>query len=558
MFSKTRIRFNELLEDAKSYFVGMYGQIGRMFTPATAWGQILHAITQLSDLIFYYIEDSITELNIRTASRTDSIRGIAALTGHDSIRSIAASGDLFLQWNGSVSTLKGDEVIIPNFTKILCINNGLPYILDLNKDEIRVKTTSGQTPTRIKVRQGEIGISTFTGTNLPIQSFEVTGKTGRFIDQYFFNVYVNGKLWKKYESLYDMPLDAEGYLAKTGIISGIDIIFGNGYMGKMPTQGSEIRVEYLLNDGEGGNIREANKVQWQWVDTGYDILGNEVNLNETLKTESGAVEFGSNAEPIEVTRLLAPKQSKSFVLANPDNYYYYFAKWNYFSQIHAYRKANDLDLTDDNIIYLFLIPDIKKRIYSEENYFTIPQEMFRLTEDERDRIWNSIEDSGSKVVGTEIQIVEPIFSKYVVNISLVIYEGHNEQGIISEIISRLSDWWLSIKRKDRIPKSDLISIIETVSGVDSVSMFFICEKNEADKKLNPDSTTDIGLDSWGDIIIAQNELVLLRGGWEDRSGIFYEDSASREKPSSINIEIREIIKEDISLILNKENKNLIR
>lgn len=558
MFKKNRIRFNELLSDSKNYFIGLYGQIGRMFTPATAWGQILHAITSLGDLIFYYIEDSITELNIRTASRTDSIRGIAALTGHEAIRSISASGDLYLNWNGTPANLRGDEVIIPNFTKILCLNNGLPYILDLNQDEIRIKTKSSQEKIRIKIRQGEIGISIFTGTNLPIQSFEVNSKAGRFIDQYFFNVYVNGKLWKKYESLYDMPLGGEGYIAKTGIISGIDIIFGNGYMGKMPEQGAEIRIEYLINDGEGGNIRENTNLQWQWTDSGYDILGNEVNLNDIIKTVSGSIEFGSNAEPIEITRLLAPKTSKSFVLANPDNYYYYLSKWNYFSQIHAYRKANDLDLTDDNIVYLFLIPDIKKRIYSEENYFTVPTSMFRLSTAERDRIWNSIEESGSKVVGTEIQIVEPIFSKYVLNISLVVYEGYSLQAIKSEIVSRISDWFLSLKRKDRIPKSDLISIIETINGVDSVSLFFMSEKNEIDKKINPNNTIDLGLDTWGDILISQNELVLIRGGWEDRNGIYFEDSASQETPSSINIEIRDIIKEDISLRINRENKNLIR
>jgi hypothetical protein len=36
MFKKNRIRFNELLSDSKNYFIGLYGQIGRMFTPATA------------------------------------------------------------------------------------------------------------------------------------------------------------------------------------------------------------------------------------------------------------------------------------------------------------------------------------------------------------------------------------------------------------------------------------------------------------------------------------------------------------------------------------------
>ena len=43
-------------------------------------------------MIFYYIEDSITGLNIKTAYRPDQIRGLARLAGHNAGRAIAAQG----------------------------------------------------------------------------------------------------------------------------------------------------------------------------------------------------------------------------------------------------------------------------------------------------------------------------------------------------------------------------------------------------------------------------------------------------------------------------------
>ena len=48
-------------------------------------------------------------------------------------------------------------------------------------------------------------------------------------------------------------------MVKTGQTGGIDIFFGNSYQGKIPPLGSTILAEYLLTDGEEGNIQNHHQ-----------------------------------------------------------------------------------------------------------------------------------------------------------------------------------------------------------------------------------------------------------------------------------------------------------
>ena len=80
-------------------------------------------------MILYYIEDSITELNINTAIRTRSIKGLATLTGHNPSRGMGARGSVKFIYNNS--ELNGDTIIIPNYTQILNLSNGLKYLIIL-------------------------------------------------------------------------------------------------------------------------------------------------------------------------------------------------------------------------------------------------------------------------------------------------------------------------------------------------------------------------------------------------------------------------------------------
>lgn len=536
IFQLTRITFDQLYQDARSFLQSKYEQADQVFTAASPYGQLLQVMLDLGKLIFYYIEDSINELNINTAQRPNSIRGLARIAGHNSTRPVAASGTLRLTYSGAKIDMYGNTAVIPNFTTIKCKTNGLTYTLVLDQEAVSLDLT-GNNSIDVNIMQGGIEAQAYTGTGDDLQSYTTTPKKNFNIDNFYVRVYVNNEEWKKYESLYDIPYETNGCIVKTGIDTGIDVYFGNGYFGKKPPLGSVIRVEYLTTSGNAGNIIVDASPSFTFIDSGYDIAGSEIDLNNALNiTTVIPPSFGTDAEPIFLTKLLAPKTSRAYVLANTNNYVYFLQKFNFFSVIDAFNTLYDNDLTDDNIVYLFLIPDVNKRKKTSDNYFTIPLELFKLTAYEKTKIYELIEKSGQKIMTVVNKIVDPLISKYVMFVNITAYEGYNKNVIRQQITQKCSEYFLNNRRRDRIPKSDLIAVIESIEGVDSVNVYFVSEKNEEYKKDEANAEKpDIGLDDFGDIVMDRIELVIIRGGWANRYGQYFNPGIETGKPCTLNI-----------------------
>ena len=551
IFQKNNILIRGLLNTTYNFLQKTYNQSRNVFTTASAWGQILFVLENLSQLILYFIEDSITELNIYEATRDYSVRSLARIAGYDPARAMAAQGEVAVSWNLKTADVGGGAVIIQENTRIQCEQNGLAYTLMINGPRVKVALTRG-TAFKFKTIQGAFSTTTFTGTGNALQSFNVPVKGGVFLDQFNVKVSINDNKWKQYSSLYDIPLEGQGYLVMSGINEGIDIYFGNSNFGKVPPPGSFIKAQYLQTSGSLGNLRSTatSKITYKFLDQGTDLFGKEVNLNDYLQIVNTVdPSFGADEEPIAITRLAAPKTSRAFVFANAANYEIYLQRFNIFSQIEAFSTFDDEYLDDDNVVYLYLVPDVTVGLTSNEDYFSIPLSSFLLTSAQKLAILNLLEDSGSMIATTVVKIVEPRISRYVGNAIITTFEGFDPEIIKDKIQEMVSAYFINLKRRDKIPRSDMIALIESVPGVDSVSFFFVGQSNEAyhatidalpntsDSELN----TNIGFDEFGDIIIGRGELVVIRGGWNDRYGSFYEVGIVPGKPSALNISIKGIV-----------------
>jgi hypothetical protein len=525
-FSKTRLRASQLFFDSFEYLQRTYDQAAEVFTPASPFGQLLTVVANLGEMIFYYIEAVTTELNIFRARNIESIYGLSRLTGHDPTRGISARGIIGLRLNVSAgNAFSGDYVQILNGATLELGNNSLSYFLRFDSDFIRLEKTNREW-VNVELIQGEIDNQTFTGTGQALQSYNLTTKEPT--DQFMVTVNIDGQMWKKVDSLYDMGPDQKAYMCKTGVNGGLSIFFGNNQFGYPPPLGSIIIVTYVKTRGNAGNIGGKN-LNLKFKEPGTDFLGNEVDLNEILSINIVRnPNFGSDSEDPAFTRLIAPYQSNSFVLANPNNYIYYLSKYDFFSFIDAYNTKDDEYINDDNIIYLFLIPDIKKKITSDTDYFTVPVEEFTLTVDEKNQVIETLNASGRQVVTAEIRINDPNVKRYVINIVVRWIEGYDKNAITIAIRNILNDYFLNINRRDRVPRSDLISLIETIEGIDSINLFFLSQENEeairngfyfvpvygvdpaTDQKvlienkkiiLGPEEDPQLGLDEFGDIKI---------------------------------------------------------
>ena len=193
-FSKTRLKDTELFEDSFEYLQRTYDQAVETFTPASPFGQVLTVVSNLGELIFFYIEAVATELNISRARNIESIYGLSRLTGHDPTRGISARGIIGLRLNTSAaSLLSGDYVQIINGASFEISQNNLTYFLKFNSDFIRLEKTT-KAFVNVEVIQGEKDEQSFTGSGNPLQSYNLTTKEPT--DQYLVNVFVDGQLWK--------------------------------------------------------------------------------------------------------------------------------------------------------------------------------------------------------------------------------------------------------------------------------------------------------------------------------------------------------------------------
>jgi len=544
LFTKDKAKISDLISQTFELIQARYSMSEQLFTVASVWGQIIFVLDNLAQFILFFIEDSITELNIHKATRESSIYGLATLAGHNPTRSISAKGEITISWNGKkFEDIQGGAILLPNWSEVRCINNAKKYLIKLPQDYIRVNL-DGSSKITVPIIEGVKNAARFTGTGQLLQSYNISSRGTSNIENFEVVVRVNGEVWKKYDSLYDIPRQGKGYLVKSSLISGIDLFFGNVHFGIPPAPGTLIEVEYLDSSGALGNvdIDDVSKVLFAFDSDGTDLFGNNVTLSDIFNVKCEiAPQLGASQEPVDLTRIIAPKTSRSYVLANPTNYITFFEKFGQFSIIEAFTTFDDEYLDDDNVIYLILVPDITKMLKSNETYFDIKESKFKLTPNQVKAINALLDDSGQKIVTTQVKILDPVLVKYVVNIAISVFEGYDPELIKNEIVNILSTYFLNIRRRDKIPRSDLIAAIENgVEGVDSVSLYFVGQANEAAKVQSPNSP-EIGFDEFGDIKMNKDEIVLISGGWEDRNGIYYDSGASMSRLSSINIDVRAIV-----------------
>ena len=582
--STLRTSANQIKVDARTYIARVYNRANTLFTEASPFAQIVNVMAELGELIMFYVEDATVEQNIYTAQQPESIYGLSRLTGHDATRGFAATGEIEFRWKvgADLGKIAGTGLNIDARSELSCELNSLKYTILSQQEKFRLEK-SNKLKVKCAIIQGQFEQQTFTGTGEPMQSYNI--KINELTDHSKVTVAINGEQWTKHESMYDLLNEEKGYILKTGISGGLDVYFGTGNFGAIPPAGSDIQIEYVKHKGALGNIDDGQDIIFQWLSDGVDSNGDDFDLNEYLEVNvTSSPKMGADKESTEFTKLMAPLASKSYVLATPDNYEYFLSRYGMFSYVDAYNTTSDQYLDDDNVIYIFAVPDIKRKLLASQDYFSIPQNEMFFDQNEYDKMSQVIQDSGQQMVTTEVVFVKPQIRKYSLDINIRYFEGYTKQEIFSEVRARVSDYLLNITRRDKLPKSDIVYILEEIDGIDAVNVRFISETEETARRLgyyesktvsvvpqepvvlevigngkqkyiffkrieevktvDVDATTQIpytvaGLDEWGDIIMEKEEVAVFRGGWQDRDGDPIIDDARINAEAALSVNFDE-------------------
>ena len=145
-------------------------------------------------------------------------------------------------------------------------------------------------------------------------------------------------------------------------------------------------------------------------------------------------------------------------------------------------------------------------------------------------------------------------------------------SISSNIRSVLNKYFININRNDIIPKSDLISLIESIDGVDTCDVFFMSKDNEIAKKngyyydeygnmisVAKNEDPQIGFDEYGNIIMNKGCVYIARGGWRDANDNYYTLTPEDGKMGPINIFFNTPIENSTyNLDMQKKFNNLLK
>lgn len=568
------LSFSNIKTEVENYLKSEYKKANILFTPASPYGQILSVLENLHQLSFVYLKNSISQHDLSEPNSLNElvIRNAAIFSGHIPGRGISSTGNLRIMVKSDVELekeLQGGRITFNNRSRLRNKSNGLDYALNLGQDSLTYYVTPN-TKIFLPIIQGKFKTTNFTGTGEQNQSFQVSLSGNEDIENFNYEILVNGTFWTTKKHLYDLRPNEEACVVRTGFNGGIDVIFGNGGFGKIPPLGSVVSVTYLVTEGERGNIFRRTFNDWSFTDDALDGLGNSVDPSKIFDVYIyNDINFGANKESMLFTKNILPIVSNNFVLGLPQQYSYEIKKLGVFSYVNAYE--------DSGMIYIVACPNIRLFKNSNSDYFTVDIRAFELDDYEKSKINKYLRTNGNIQLTRKYKIDSPQLSYYIMNVFIIRYSDSTDDSVQSQVTDKVSEYFLNFNRIDRIPKSDIVAELSLINDIHSVDIQFISRKNEdyhkqeikksenkrvgftkfdvnisanANKdiaipnsniepvKVSPDyiSNSTIGLDPvLGDIVFESKEMPIIRGGWYDRNGIYFSDEMEALGLKSINI-----------------------
>lgn len=474
LFSALHTQYTAFIEQVSSYLSKTLSKANLTFGSNTIFGQIVSVVGSALQNIMLYIEDALVEQNKYTAQRTSSLWGLATLSGYMPSFGKAAIASLKLSY--IPNNTDGYNILLEDKTTLVCTQNGLKYNIILPQETIVLNPVKDNSEKYFSAVQGIFKEQEFISTGG--QYYTINLKFSGNLDTDFLTVKVNNEIWQYAASLYDMTPDAKQYTFKAGMNGGIDLIFGNIEHGRPLYADDVVTVKYLIHDGENGNLDPNVETYFVFDKMMIDTDGDEHDGNSLFNitfAEYDAVVSGSNAENLNFMREMIGFNSRSLVLAGPENYKVLINRFGFCGYNKTWVDAHAM------IVNSLIMKNYKTNLQTGKDYFSLTENDFKLTDFQKQTVLSYIENSGSQLAATKYNIVDPELCKY----AMYVYVSpkspkYNKETLETKIIQCIGAFFATNQPNDKfIPKSDIIHAIKNnVEGVDGVDVYIISEENE--------------------------------------------------------------------------------
>lgn len=549
------IRFGQIKTEIENFLKAEYSKASILFSSASPYGQILGVLENLHQLSFLYLKNSLVNLDITGPNQLNEriIKNAAIFAGHIPGRAISASGTLKFSVKAGIELEKdipGSKITFYNKLNIKNKTNSLDYSFNIGTERVTHRINPNY-QFFVPIIQGKWNTKTYTGFGTALQTININESGQKDVENFNVEVTVNGDMWTIKKHIYEMIPDEQAVVVRSGFDGGVDIIFGNGGFGAIPPLGAPIQISYLSTEGSLGNIFRRTRNDWSFIGSVLDGNGQTLDVDKVFNVDIyNDITFGADGETLEFTKSILPISSNNFVLALPQQYAYEIKKLGVFSHVNAYEKSGT--------IFIAVVPNINLFKNQNADYFNIDRSAFVLDTYEKSKVDNYLRTSGVIQLTRKYKIVNPKLSYYVMNVFVIPYADASDDSVNAQILEKVSNYFLSLSRIDRIPKLDIIRELSNISDIHSVDIQFVCRKNEEyhkEKMLEMqnqlskyadtgvarqlpsyDPTTTLGLDPiLGDILFDPEEMPIIRGGWLNRDDVFYSADIESNGLKSVNI-----------------------
>ncbi len=558
IFNAIDLNYGQYARSVKNYLSKTFSDFGSKYSNSTVFGQIITVLESTVQNIMLYIEDAFTEQNKYTATRKKSIYGLAQLTGYNP--SLGKSAGMQVRLTYTPTNVNNLNIVIDNHTPIVCNQNGMTYQLILPQDAIVMSVDKDNSSKYIYAVEGDFETQSFAseGGKLYTQHINFTGD----IDEDYIEVYVNNEKWDRAASLYDMVPDGKQWFYRTSIVNGIILSFGNDVYGRSLKAGDEVSVTYLKHAGEYGNINTSEETKFAFINPLKDISGEEVDGNAIFNislASQDCVTSGTFSESMEQVKQMIGYNSRSLVLATPENYKSFINRFSFCGYNRTWSETGSL------VVNSIIMKNYKSQLSDGLDYFNLTEQDLILTDKQKESIKSCITNSGRQLAGVTYNIFDPDIKKYALYLYIKLKSGSYDQDYVSERIRKcIGEFFSDLTQDDYIPKSDIIQLIKNnIDEVDGVNCYFISEENEKaliNKKytetastFNPSTNTydktvetvyiydgedpGLGLDAHGNIYLSNPEQYpVLMGGWSYISSDEFKETTYVSDPLIINYE----------------------
>jgi hypothetical protein len=232
------------------------------------------------------------------ASQRESVIEGFKMLNYDPDRRIASNVDLRFYLNNPHAV----DIVIPRFT-VVEHTSGLSFItttkgiIQQGETEVTIPTMQGTLNTKTVRSQGNEDMSIYVPST-------TVAEDGLFV---FENSRSNE--WNEIDSLI-RALQSEGLFESYAVDSRtdetLDVLFGDGFQGKIPPSGADMEVVYIETQGPDGTVFGSDSIT-NLVSTVDDVGGNDVTDIINVTNDSRSATGGESRQSIQDIKISAPQ-----------------------------------------------------------------------------------------------------------------------------------------------------------------------------------------------------------------------------------------------------------